>query len=109
MATYVSSYLCPDSEILVGHKIRSDSILVSVCVWHEDVNVSQHDDGEGDKEGQVPPHLPTAIVVGMGSATVHGFRGGKCPSSNRAFHQHFGGGHIPNKPSQIALRLEYFL
>ena len=61
MATYVSSYLCPDSEILVGYKIRSDSILVSVCVWHEDVNVSQHDDGEGDKEGQVPPHLPTAI------------------------------------------------
>ena len=61
MATYVSSYLCPDSEIFVGHKIRSDSILVSVCVWHENVNVSQHDDGEGDKEGQVPPHLPTAI------------------------------------------------
>ena len=61
MATQVSSYLGPDSEILVWHKIWSDSILVSICMWHEDVNVGQHDHGESHEEGQVTPHLPTAI------------------------------------------------
>ena len=51
------SYLGPDAKVLIGDELGP---LVVIIPQEEGVDVAKNNDGEGDKESQVPPHLPAA-------------------------------------------------